>query len=129
MPPETPPWRVKNPWRTPSIAARLEPQTIILSGVTIEAAAQQLNLSEGRRRGKSAACKREHLEQNSHRARIGQPCGSRHDRLPLIGPRLAKQSVEPRFEPELEQEFALRYRAIRGEPECRGGSLKLGEIA
>ncbi len=35
MPPETPPWRVKNPWQTPSMAVRLEAQNILLSGVTM----------------------------------------------------------------------------------------------
>ena len=35
MPLETPPWRVKNPWLTPSTAARLDALSFILSGVTI----------------------------------------------------------------------------------------------
>ncbi len=38
MPLETPPWRVKNPWRTPSIEARLDAQNFILSGVTMAGA-------------------------------------------------------------------------------------------
>src|SRR5215831_10048240 len=116
MPPDTPPWRVKNPWRKPSMAPRLEAHSIILSGVTMEEAGQQLNLSERRRRGKPGARKRERLEQDSHGARIGEP-RARYDRFPLIWPRSAKQPVAPRFEPELQQEFALRHGAIGVEPE------------
>ncbi len=55
MPLETPPWRVKNPWRTPSIEARLEAESIILSDVTMVCRAiAGSNVSEGRRRGKPA---------------------------------------------------------------------------
>jgi hypothetical protein len=38
MPLETPPWRVKNPCRTPSIEARLDALNFILSGVTMAGA-------------------------------------------------------------------------------------------
>ena len=73
MPLETPPWRVKNPCRTPSIAARLDAQSFILSGVTMGCAKSESNVSEGRRRGKPARLQREHLEQKPHLARIGKP--------------------------------------------------------
>ena len=43
MPLETPPWRVKNPWLTPSTAARLDALSFILSGVTIVGAQSEAN--------------------------------------------------------------------------------------
>jgi hypothetical protein len=35
MPLETPPWRVKNPWRMPPQLSSLEAQNMALSGVTM----------------------------------------------------------------------------------------------
>jgi hypothetical protein len=35
MPFETPPWRVKNPWRMPSQLSRVEAQNMALLGVTM----------------------------------------------------------------------------------------------
>ena len=71
MPREMPPWRVKNPWATPSIAARLDAVSFILSGVTMAGTLEGLTVSEGRRRGKPIARQCQRFEQDSHLGGVG----------------------------------------------------------
>ena len=121
MPPETPPWRVKNPCRTPGSAARPDTQSFILSGVTMEREIGSSNVSEGRRRGKPARLQREDLEQNPHLTRIGEPGRARQDRRLLCRCRILPEPLTAGLEPELEQEFALRHRSIGGKPKLMRG--------
>ncbi len=84
MPLETPPWRVKNPWRTPPIEARLGAESIILSDVTMagrRSIADQMS-PKGGGGASPLDCSASILNSSPHLARIGKPGRTRQDRLP-----------------------------------------------
>src|SRR6476620_10246246 len=128
MPRETPPWRVKNPWATPSIAARLDAETFILSAVTMAGTLGELTVSEGRRRGKPAARQCQRFEQDSHLRGVGEPRSSRQDRRPLLRTRRFEQSIAPLAKTKSQQELALRHGTIGLQTERFAGALQRGEI-
>src|SRR5512143_2566316 len=87
-----------------------------------------LNVTEGRRRSKPVACEREHLEQDSHLARIDQPCRPGGDQLSLLGACRLKKAVAPLRKAEPQQELALRHGAISAKAERFSVMFQGGEV-
>src|SRR5215510_6066256 len=130
MPFETPPWRVKNPWRMPSQLSRVEAQNMALSGVTMAGSVRygQMLRAERRWRWKVDAGKQERLEQYSHLLGVDEPRRAGSNRFGLRRGGVPTQSIAALAKAELEQELSLRHWAVGLQPECARLTLEIGEI-
>ena len=77
---------------------------------------------------KVGAGKRKRLEQYPHLLGVDQPRCARSDRFGLRRGGALKQSIVPLAKAELEQELALRHRAVGLQSECARLALEIGEI-
>src|SRR4029079_1574714 len=127
---ETPPWRLKNPWRMPSQLSRDDAQNMALSGVTMAGSVRYGQMLWAERRGwrKVGSGKSKRLEQYPHLLGVDQPRCARSDRFGLLRGGALKQSIAALTKAELEQELAVRHRGVGLQAERARLPLEIGEI-
>ena len=101
-----------------------------LSGVTMAGSIRYGQMLWAERRGwrKVGSGKRKRLEQYPHLLGVDQPRCARSDRFGLLRGGALKQSIAALTKAELEQELALRHRAVGLQSERARLPLEIGEI-
>src|SRR6476661_6275652 len=114
----------------PSQLSRVEAQNMALSGVTMAGSVRYGQMLWAERRGwrTVGAGKRKRLEQYPHLLGVDQSRCARSDRFGLRRGGALKQSIAALTKAELEQELALRHRAVGLQSERARPALEIGEI-
>src|ERR1700680_297188 len=116
MPPDTPPSRVKKPWRMPVSAGSTGASLVVC--VTGETLGVGVSAVKSRNRSEFRVGNDERLEQRAHLARSGpnEAGHSARDIARLPGGGGSRERGRPRLDAETAEEFTLGDRPMRARP-------------